>query len=62
VFTSSDSNAVLPIDYTEILPTETHTFYANEPSDGNGFNWLIVVNDASQDAKCETGVEEIEVS
>ena len=52
VFTSNDPNV------TEILAGETKEgIYADILSDGNGFNWLIVVNVNGIDGTVEIGKE-----
>ena len=58
VFTSNDPNASVPPNVTEITAGETKDgIYADILSDGNGFNWLIVVNPNGIDGKVEIGKE-----
>lgn len=58
VFTSNDPNASVPPNVTEILAGETKDgIYADILSDGNGFNWLIVVNANGIDGTVEIGKE-----
>lgn len=58
VFTSNDPNASVPPNVTEILAGETKDgIYADILSDGNGFNWLIVVNANGIDGTMEIGKE-----
>ena len=58
VFTSSDPNAALPTNATVLAAGDTiDGQYADTLTDGNGFNWLVVVNDNGIDGKVEVGKE-----
>lgn len=58
VFTSSDPNAALPANATVLAAGDTiDGQYADTLTDGNGFNWLVVVNDNGIDGKVEVGKE-----
>lgn len=61
VFSSADTNALLPDDALEVLPDQTQSFYSTEVSNGDGFNWLILVNETPQGAVCEVAKEEVEL-
>lgn len=60
VFTTNDASAVAPNDITELGVGEKQQFYANELSDGLGYNWLVIINSSNSEAKLEAGKEEIE--
>ncbi|MFN0202971.1 MAG: hypothetical protein ACKVTZ_15715, partial [Bacteroidia bacterium] len=60
VFSSADTNAALPNDALEANSAEEQAFYANEVSDANGFNWLILVNEGTSEIQIEVAKEEIE--
>ncbi len=58
VFTSSDPNAVIPTNATVLAAGSTiDGQYADTLTDGNGFNWLVVVNDGGVDGVVEVGKE-----
>ncbi|MGL4364771.1 MAG: hypothetical protein ACRCSB_06165 [Bacteroidales bacterium] len=55
-FTSNDVNGNPAIDSLVLQPNEEQTVFADELSNGNGFSWLILVNnDATITGKCEVG-------
>ena len=60
VFSSSDTNAAIPIDALQLNASQTENLYANELSDGNGFNWLILVNETGADIEVEVAKTEVE--
>ena len=60
VFSSSDTNAALPSDALTIGSAQEEIFYANELSDGNGFNWLLVVNETGANVEIEVAKLEVE--
>ena len=52
-FTSNDVNGNAPVDALILQPNEEQTAYSDELSNGNGFSWLILVNnDAAVSATC----------
>ena len=58
VFTSNDIAAAVPFDAYALQPNEIlDGVYADALSDGNGFATLIIVNQESNDGKCEVGKE-----
>lgn len=58
IFTSSTQTAAVPLDATVLQPNDTlDGVYANTLSDGTGANWLILVNEESNNGKCEVGKE-----
>lgn len=58
IFTSSDPNAVVPAGATVLTAGNTiDGQYADTLTDGNGFNWLVVVNDGGVDGAVEVGKE-----
>lgn len=61
VFSSADANALPPDDALEVLPDQTQSFYSNEVSNGDGFNWLIILNETPREAVCEVAKEEAEL-
>lgn len=61
VFTSSDANAPIPDDALTLEAGASGSFYSTELSDGNGYNWLIVVNENSLGGRLRSAVEEVEL-
>lgn len=58
-FTSSDTQANLPVDALQLSAAQEETFYANELTDNNGFNWLILVNETSATVQVEVAKTEV---
>ena len=58
-FTSSDTQANLPVDALQLSAAQEEAFYANELTDNNGFNWLILVNETSATVQVEVAKTEV---
>lgn len=55
-FTSNDVNGNAPVDALILQPNEEQTAYADELSNGNGFSWLLLLNnDAVTSSTCGVG-------
>lgn len=55
-FTSNNVNAAVPLDPLILQAGESQTLFADELSDGNGYSWLIIINqDSSIIASCKVG-------
>ena len=61
VFSSSDANASVPNDALTLEAGASGSFYSTELSDGQGYNWLIVVNENAVAGRLRSAVEEIEL-
>lgn len=53
VFSSNDNNATPPLDALIVSNAQEESFYANEVSDGTGFNWLVIVNESGNNIEIE---------
>ena len=55
-FTSNDVNGNAPVDALILQAGDQQTAFADELSNGNGFSWLILINnDTSLSGACEVG-------